>query len=228
MIITGEIWKMLLETTTFNNKKIIIFSPHIDDGELGCGGTINKLAGDPTNEIYYIAFSDSVKQLPEGFKADTLRNELKEATLTLGIDENKVIILDYETRFFFQDRQKILEEIHLLKNKIDPHIIFIPSQNDLHQDHQAISNEAIRCFKNSSTWILGYEQPWNCITFNTTVFSILSESNIQKKVDALMCYKSQFHRKYLSESFLRSLAITRGTEINHQFAEAFEIVRGIF
>ena len=35
----------------------------------------------------------------------------------------------------------------------------IPSESDVHQDHQTIYNESIRAFKFSS--ILGYEMPWN-------------------------------------------------------------------
>ncbi len=36
-------------------KKILIISPHTDDGELGCGGTIAKFI-EEGNEVDYVAF----------------------------------------------------------------------------------------------------------------------------------------------------------------------------
>ena len=38
-------------------KSVLVLSPHIDDGELGCGGTINKIAG-KDDRIFYAAFSE--------------------------------------------------------------------------------------------------------------------------------------------------------------------------
>jgi LmbE family N-acetylglucosaminyl deacetylase len=37
-------------------KRVLILAPHTDDGEFGCGGTINKLI-EEGSEIYYAAFS---------------------------------------------------------------------------------------------------------------------------------------------------------------------------
>ena len=39
-----------------NAEIVLILSPHIDDGELGCGATINKLTNEKDTDIYYIAF----------------------------------------------------------------------------------------------------------------------------------------------------------------------------
>jgi len=51
--------------------------------------------------------------------------------------------------------------------------------------------------------------------------------HIVKKVEALKCYESQKDRLYLSEEFIRSLAQTRGVQIDAKYAEAFEIIRWI-
>jgi LmbE family N-acetylglucosaminyl deacetylase len=55
----------------------------------------------------------------------------------------------------------------------------------------------------------------------------LSEENVKAKVEALAEYKSQAHRNYASENFIRSLATTRGVQVNTQYAEAFDILRWI-
>jgi LmbE family N-acetylglucosaminyl deacetylase len=112
-----------------------------------------------------------------------------------------------------------------LKKKIDPGLVFVPSPTDIHQDHQVISQEGLRAFKNVS--VLGYEMPWNNISFNTRAFNVLSEEHIQRKIDCLKMYKTQQHRTYLNENFIRSLATTRGVQIGTTYAEAFEVIRWI-
>ena len=102
-------------------------------------------------------------------------------------------------------------------------MVFVPSPNDIHQDHQVISEEGLRAFK--QTTVLGYEMPWNNLAFQTSCFIRLQEEHVEKKVRALEKYKSQLHRDYLNENFIRSLATTRGVQIGVKYAEAFEIIR---
>ena len=205
-------------------KKIVVFSPHCDDGELGCGGSIAKLV-DAGDELHYIAFSDSKTSLPEKYPPDTLRKETIKATSILGIPSSNVIIYDFETRRFPEQRQEILECIIKLRDEIKPDIIFTPSLKDVHQDHQTVSNEVMRAFKRGNYTIFGYEEPWNCFTFDTVGFICMDKKFIDKKVEALLAYESQSHRDYLDSDFIEGLAKTRGVQIGHEYAEAFEILR---
>ena len=50
---------------------------------------------------------------------------------------------------------------------------------------------------------------------------------VLNKVNALKEYKSQAHRSYADEDFIRSLARIRGVQIGAQYAEVFEMVRWI-
>ena len=83
----------------------------------------------------------------------------------------------------------------------------------------------MRAFKKCT--LLGYEQPWNNITFNTLAFIPLKESHIKKKIDALKCYETQRERAYLNADFIRGLAVTRGTQIEQRYAEAFEVIKWV-
>jgi len=205
-----------------NFKKIIILSPHCDDGELGCGGTIAKLL-EEGNEVYYVAFSSAEKSVPNGLPKDTLIREVKKAMKTLGLPENNLILLDYETRVFPEYRQEILDDMIKLNKKIRPDLVFLPSTFDTHQDHQVILQEGFRAFKKVS--ILGYEELWNNLTFKTIAFVKLEEEHILKKIEALKGYQSQSKKFYMSENFTKGLASVRGGQINVPFAEAFEIIR---
>ena len=206
----------------FNN--ILVLSPHTDDGELGCGGCIAKFI-EEGKRVTYVALSACEKSVPKEYPSDILRKEVGAATKVLGIKEKDLLLYDFDVREFPRYRQEILDSLLEVRDKIKPDIVFTPSSFDTHQDHQVVRQEALRAFKMCS--ILGYEQPWNNITFNTSAFVSLSEENIQGKIDALRCYETQSDRKYLNAEFIRGLATTRGTQINEQYAEAFEVIRWV-
>lgn len=206
-------------------QRVLVLAPHTDDGELGCGGTIARYCREG-REVYYVAFSICTRSLPEGLAPDTLAKEVAAATKVLGIPSENLILYDYDVRRFKEFRQEILEEMVKIGRQLKPDLVFVPSPTDIHQDHQVISEEGLRAFKN--TTILGYEMPWNNLSFNTRSFSILSDEDVTTKVEALKEYKSQAHRSYINENFIRSLATTRGVQIGATWAEAFEVIRFIF
>lgn len=205
-------------------KKVLILAPHTDDGEFGCGGTISKLV-DSGAEVYYAAFSAAEQSVLKGFPKDILVTEVKVATKILGIKKEHLFLFRYKVRTFNFHRQEILDDIIRLKKDIDPDLVFMPSRNDIHQDHATIADEAVRAFK--FTTILAYELVWNNFDFNTAAFFILNNKHVDKKISALKAYKSQAHRPYAKEEFIRSLATVRGVQIGQKFAEVFEVIRWI-
>ena len=205
-----------------NIKKVLILAPHTDDGEFGCGGTIAKLISEGV-EVHYIAFSACEQSVLPHFPSDILITEVKQATQVLGIKSENLYLLKYNVRTFNYNRQEILDDIIKFKNKINPDLVFIPSLNDIHQDHATIANEAVRAFKCCS--ILCYEMPWNNFNFATTSFMLLTEEHINIKIEALKKYKSQEHRSYANEEFIRSLASVRGVQVGQRYAEVFEVIR---
>lgn len=202
------------------NKKILVLAPHTDDGELGAGGYIYQSIKNGA-EILYVAFSDCKKSLLENSNKNLLSQECQKATKSLGI--NKLQILNFEVRDFSEKRQKILDNLIKLKKEFAPDEVLTPSRFDIHQDHQTITNEAVRAFKTCT--ILGYEIPWNCLRFDLDYFVELSQESIYKKVDALNLYKSQLDRFYFRDNYMLNHAKSRGGLINATYAEVFEIIR---
>ena len=203
---------------------IIVLAPHTDDGEFGCGGSIAKFIEEGHN-VYYVAFSTAKKSVPEGLPQDILEKEVKIATKRLGIKPENLIIYGFEVRKLNYVRQDILEELVKLKREIEPDLVFLPSPNDLHQDHYTVSIEGLRAFKQVS--ILGYEVPWNNINFQTQSFIRLNKAHVENKVYALDAYNSQKTRNYATKEFIYSLAKTRGVQVKTEYAEAFEVIRWI-
>lgn len=205
-------------------RRVLVLAPHTDDGEFGCGGTIARFCEEGAS-VFYIAFSAAEKAVPPEYPEDALRQEVREATAALGLPAENLRVLHYLVREFPLHRQEILDDMIRIGREIRPDLVLLPSPNDTHQDHATVAAEGFRAFKTVS--MLGYEIPWNNLTFNTNAFVFLEDRHIAKKVEALKCYKSQQDRHYASEDFVRGLARTRGTQVGSRYAEVFDVVRWI-
>ena len=199
-----------------NGKKILIISPHTDDGEIGCGGTISRFVREGC-EIFYLALSHSFLQ-PDGHARSDLSGECKNALKVLGIKSYS--ILGFEARNFLRDRQMILDTFIQTKKEFNPNLIFVPISFDLHQDHQVVTEEARRAFRDCT--ILGYEMFGRKQGENFSFFIRLEKSDVEKKIKAFHQYKSQKFRRYYDPKVLTSLAMLRGLQIRCDYAEAFE------
>jgi N-acetylglucosamine malate deacetylase 1 len=205
-------------------KRILVLAPHTDDAELGCGGTIAKLL-EEGSEVFIAVFSTAEESVPEGAPADILEKEFYHAMEIMKIPKDNLFVYKYQVRKFSYYRQDILEDLIKLRNVIKPDLVFLPSGSDVHQDHQVIYSEGLRAFKNMS--ILGYELPWNHITFTSQAFMELNDNHIICKWNALQAYTSQIelNRPYFTKEFMEGLARVRGTQIKKDWAEAFEVLR---
>ena len=206
------------------NNRVLVLAPHTDDGELGCGGTISRMV-EEGREVYYAAFSTAAESVPPPFPPDILEKEVREGTKVLGIPAANLLVYKYKVRHLPHMRQEILEELVRMKREIDPGTVFLPSAQDLHQDHQTVHIEGLRAFK--TVTVLGYELPWNNLSFDYRHFCVLTREHVQTKIAALRCYQSQQHRPYTQEGFIWSWARTRGGQIMVEYAEAFDVLRWI-
>ncbi len=205
-------------------RRVLVLAPHTDDAELGCGGTIARLLRNRV-DIFVAAFSTAEESLPPGAAPSRLQDEFLAAMQTLGIPRNHTFVFGYPVRRLSYYRQELLEELVKLRSEINPTMVFLPSASDLHQDHQVLNAEGLRCFKDMTIW--GYELPWNNIGFPAQAFVTLERCDLQAKWDALQAYKSQFElaRPYFCWEFIEGLARVRGVQVKNPYAEAFEVMR---
>jgi LmbE family N-acetylglucosaminyl deacetylase len=205
-------------------RRVLVLAPHTDDAELGCGGTIARLLRDGA-DVFVAAFSTAEESLPPGAAPCRLQDEFLAAMQTLGIPRDRTLVFGYPVRRLSYYRQELLEDLVKLRSEINPTMVFLPSASDLHQDHQVLNAEGLRCFKDMTIW--GYELPWNNIGFPAQAFVTLERCDLQAKWDALQAYTSQFElgRPYFSWEFIEGLARVRGVQIKKPYAEAFEVMR---
>jgi len=203
---------------------VLVVAPHTDDGEFGCGGTLARLLEEGA-DVYYIAFSTCEASVPPEFPSDILATEVRDATAILGIPPQHLTLHHLPVRHFPEHRQEILEHLIRVRKTLQPDLVFLPSTDDIHQDHQVIAQEGIRAFKH--TTILGYEFPWNNLQSHINTFIALEERHLQRKIKAVQAYKSQGHRNYTQDDFFLGLSRVRGRQAGVQYAEAFQVIRWI-
>ena len=201
---------------------VLVLAPHPDDAEFGLGGTISKLI-ENGKEVHVITFSLCEKSTPKGFEIGQIEQEMYESMNKLNIPKSNLIVFDFPVREFPAFRQEILEKIILERNRIQPDLVFIPSSDDIHQDHQTIHNEGVRAFKFNN--LLGYEMPWNNFGFTSYIYNSLEVRHLNNKLNAIACYKTQGFRPYSSPDYIKSLAVLRGGQVLKKYAESFELVR---
>jgi len=204
--------------------RILVLGPHTDDGEFGCGGSIARFV-EEGKDVYYATFSCAEESVPPGLPKDILLKEVQAASKVMGIKEENLLIYRYPVRKFAHYRQEILEDLVKLNRELQPDLVLMPSNYDLHQDHYTVALEGLRAFKFTS--ILGYEMPWNNITFTTSSFVILEKRHVEIKLASIKCYRSQTARRYANEEFIKGLAKTRGVQVGTEYAEAFDVKRWI-
>src|SRR3972149_4954830 len=89
---------------------ILILSPHTDDAELGCGGSIAKFVKEGKN-IFWVVFSTADESLPANLPKETLANEFKKVTKNLGLLRNNYEIYHFPEKKLTNHRQEVLEKL---------------------------------------------------------------------------------------------------------------------
>ena len=217
-------------------KKILILSPHADDEVLGCGGVISKYSKEGHN-INVLILTNANKGAPEIYSAKEINDIRKESKLANDFIGTK--------RLFFENlpalnlNQYPIYKIYNIINKyisnIQPEVIFIPSSNDIHEDHKIIFKAAkvsTRINKKSNLKkILSYEvlseTEWNENeqSFSPNYFVRLNKSDINNKIKAFLKYKSQV-KKFphpRSKEAILNLSRIRGSQVFMEYAEAFRV-----
>jgi|TARA_B110000483_G_scaffold227625_1_gene289584 LmbE family N-acetylglucosaminyl deacetylase len=217
-------------------KQILILSPHADDEILGCGGIISKFSkeGCDINVLILTNANDGAPEIYSKKDIKKIRDESKLANEFIGTKKLFFENLPALTlnQYPLYKISNIIEKYIL---KIKPEVVFIPSSNDIHEDHKIIFKAAkvsLRPNKKSNVKkILSYEvlseTEWNENekAFSPNYFVKLNKLNINNKIKAFLKYKSQV-KKFphpRSKEAILSLSRVRGSQVFAEYAEAFRV-----
>jgi len=196
--------------------RLLCLGAHCDDIEIGCGGTILKLAATGRKlEVHWVVFSSDERRKTEGLKS-------AEGFLC-DIVTKKVDIYQLRDGFFPYIGGDLKERFEQLKAKISPDLILTHYRHDLHQDHRLVSELTWNTFR--THLILEYEIPKYDGDFGSpNVFIPLEESMCHRKIDTILtAFQSQSEKQWFSRDLFLAILRLRGMEANafSGYAEGF-------
>ncbi len=201
----------------FFGKRVLFLGAHPDDIEIGCGALIHNIVN--KTEILCVTLSDNQKN-PDLKK---VKNEHLESMKVLGVPEEKVAFGPFETRVFPDLRQDILEYFLKLRREFKPDLIFTHSKQDVHQDHNTMTDEALRAFRGIT--VLGFDVVRSSYGFFPHFLVEVTEEDVNKKIKALSQYATYQDRYYFNAELTRSIMVRHGALAERPFAEGFDILR---
>ena len=193
---------------------VLCLGAHSDDIEIGCGGTILRLAQQyPHCIFHWVVFSADGVRAQEAQRA---------AALFAGNALKGPLLKDFRDGFmpFLGGQVKaVFEEL----KKVSPDLIFTHNRDDAHQDHRLLAELTWNTFRDHL--ILEYEIPkYDGDLGRPGVFVPLDSELCEKKVQYLMdTFASQRSKRWFQSDTFFSILRLRGIECNAPsgYAEAF-------
>ena len=193
---------------------VLCLGAHSDDIEIGCGGTILRLAQQyPHCVFHWVVFSANGVRAQEAQRA---------ATLFAGAALKGPLLKDFRDGFMPFLGGEVKEVFEELK-KVSPDLIFTHNRDDAHQDHRLLAELTWNTFRDHL--ILEYEIPkYDGDLGRPGVFVPLDSELCEKKVQYLMdTFASQRSKRWFQSDTFFSILRLRGIECNAPsgYAEGF-------
>ena len=201
----------------FYGRKVLFLGAHPDDIELGCGALLAHIASQA--EVLCVTLSDNQKNPA----LKDLVAEHRRSMAELGVGPERIVLGEFETRYFPRDRQQILEYLYDLNRKHQPEIVFVHTQSDIHQDHGVTTVEAMRAFR--GTTVLGFDVLRSSYGFFPQFLVEVTAADAEKKVRALRQYTTYCDKYYFDPDVIRATLIRQGALAEVPFAEGFDAIR---
>ena len=207
--------RLKLDLGTKNAPQILCLGCHSDDIEIGCGGSILRLAEQyPECDIHWTVFSAiGVREAEARRGAELFAGSRVKAPLLKTFPDGFMPYSGAEVKTVFEKELKHLS----------PDVVFTHNGRDAHQDHRLISELTWNTFRDHL--ILEYEIPkYDGDLGRPSVFVPLEAEVYQKKVSSIMdAFQSQRSKRWFQPETFLSLMRLRGMECNAPsgHAEAF-------
>ena len=196
--------------------RVLFLGAHSDDIEIGCGGTILRLAAErPGLSVHWVVLSATPERAGEARAAA--------AEFLAGFRNGAhVDVLSFQDGYFPSQHAEIKRRFEALKS-IEPDLVVTHCRGDLHQDHRVANELTWNTFRDHA--ILEYEVPkYDADLGQPNVFMALDEATARRKVALLgKHFASQRAKPWFDEDLFLGLMRLRGSECRApgRYAEAF-------
>jgi LmbE family N-acetylglucosaminyl deacetylase len=199
-------------------RRLLVVGAHPDDIEIGCGGTVLRLARElGPLEVRWLVLSGDGERAEEATASAA-------AFLGSGHD-SKVALKGFRDGFFPWEGDSIKEAFEELKGSFDPDLILSPRRDDAHQDHRLVGELVWNTYRDHL--ILEYEIPkYDADLGAPVLFVPLDEATAARKVELLLKgFPSQLDRQWFRADTFWSVLRLRGLESNSPtgYAEGFYV-----
>jgi LmbE family N-acetylglucosaminyl deacetylase len=205
----------VIECNLAGARNLLCLGAHSDDIEIGCGGTILKLARqNPDLNVLWVVFSANAGRSREA------QNSGRE--FLNRVSQKKIVLKNFKGSFFPFQGAEIKKYFETLKS-FEPDVVFTHHRDDRHQDHRVLSDLTWNTFRNHL--ILEYEIPkYDGDLGIPNFFVALDEKICREKVGHLrQFFQTQGNKHWFTDDTFLSLMRLRGIECAAQtkYAEAF-------
>lgn len=220
---------------------VLVISPHPDDTEIGCGGTIAKYAAQ--GHKVYIAVATNGNAGHVSIAPDELAKiRQEEARASAAVIGAELIWMGFDDEFLINDRETRIAFIELIRQcKAD--IILTTAPNDYHPDHRMLSEivsdasftASLPLVRTKSEAVTKVPPIFNYdtvlgIDFLPEEYVDISE-HMDKKLEMISQHRSQlgFMLNYYGMDMVEHYKVIsrfRGLQAGVEYAEGFRVVRG--
>ena len=195
--------QLLLPLESERPLKLLCLGAHADDIEIGCGGTILRLAAEvPELAVRWVVFSGDDVRAGEARKSA--------ASFLQDVKDNRIDILKFRDGYFPFDGATIKDAFEALKRDFEPSLILTHWQGDAHQDHRLVAELTHNTFRNHL--VLEYEIPkYDADLGNPNFFVPLTRDEAQRKIEKIRAnFPSQHGRGWFTDETFLAMARIRG------------------
>jgi LmbE family N-acetylglucosaminyl deacetylase len=204
-------------------RRVLALGAHCDDIEIGCGGTLLRLAasGAPL-EVLWVVFCSTPTRADEARKSAGAFLE--------GVAHTRIVIHEFKDSLLPYSGLAVKEAFEALKPEFTPDLIFTHYREDRHQDHRLVSDLTWNTWRDHM--ILEYEIPKYDGDFGSpNFFAPLPVSTLDRKIDLVLeHFTSQATRHWFTRDLMEAVARVRGMECvaPEKVAEAFYLRKAVF
>ena len=195
--------------------RVLCLGAHPDDIEIGCGGTLLRLAASHDVQVTNVVLTGSSDRAQEAMEAASL------------FAQAEVVMFDFpdgRLPAYWGDVKAALEEV---ARRPAPDLLFAPNRDDAHQDHRLLAQLVTTVWRD--VLVLSYEVPkWDGDFLPPSHYVPLSAAVAQRKVQLLnKAYPSQHSRDWWDDDLFLGVMRLRGMECRARYAEAFNVRKAI-
>jgi LmbE family N-acetylglucosaminyl deacetylase len=203
--------------------RVLALGAHADDIEIGCGGTLLRLAAErPELEVTWVVFCSTPDRALEAQASAEL--------FLQDVPRRRIVVKEFRDGYLPWLGAIVKDAFEALESTVSPDVVFTHFRDDRHQDHRTISDLTWNTWRNHL--VLEYEIPkYDGDLGSPNFFSPLSASLLDRKAELLLrAFPSQAGRPWFTSDLFRAVARIRGMECvaPDGFAEAFYCRKAVF